>query len=289
MKRCYISAHFKTNLVTLKDILFKKNIEPVLPFEFPSAGFTIFEKIKELIAKADIFIAVFNSDLPNENLYFELGYATALGKQIILISDHNYKIPSNLKSLLIIKSGTQDKEALEFAINQVLSAPKPIKKKKSKIYDKYNFNKSDYYLNQIKTIKTDYELFKIVQNLLKDLGIDAMAESKVKDFGVDFAIWENDLEPIIGNPLIIELKREINKSNINRINDQIDNYLKKINSGSALVLYLLGPPLETNFYFINSGYVFLLKIETLLKNLKNQSFADILRSIRNKAVHGGIL
>jgi hypothetical protein len=113
-------------------------------------------------------------------------------------------------------------------------------------------------------------------------------QSNRPDFGADFAIWSDDLSSILGNPILIEIKRSIKSaSQVKKVADQLLSYMNKSNSRSALVLYLEGLPsseAQTTAHLFN---IIFFQLEEFIEQLQENSFADIVRTRRNIIAHGG--
>src|SRR5690606_38479090 len=63
-----------------------------------------------------------------------------------------------------------------------------------------------------------------------------------QDKGVDFALWLDEVDPILGNPILIEVKTgDITPEQLNNGERQLQNYLAKTKSKVGLLLYLDKP------------------------------------------------
>lgn len=54
-----------------------------------------------LISQCDIFIAVISDE--NPNVFYELGYASALGKLVLIVSDVDFELPEQIKQFSYLK------------------------------------------------------------------------------------------------------------------------------------------------------------------------------------------
>lgn len=80
------------------------------------AGGDLLEKIHLLIKEAEIIIADISID--SANVYYEVGYAKAIKKEILLIAIEGKEIPTDLKGLEIIRY-RENREGVEFFDNQL--------------------------------------------------------------------------------------------------------------------------------------------------------------------------
>src|SRR5687767_12689540 len=96
IKKCFLSAPARTSLLPLRDILEKKGIEAVLPFELPIEGRDFGEIIENAILDADLCIGILPQNTDLSNVYFEVGFAAGKRKPIILIApDGASNLPAN--------------------------------------------------------------------------------------------------------------------------------------------------------------------------------------------------
>ena len=295
MLSCFISAPAGVNLLKIKRILNEKGLEFIHPSEIPFSGQSISEKISKLISQADLFIAVFDNELPNGNIFFELGLAVAQKKQIIILAPSKFKLPSDLAGFLYLKIDADNIEALGFTVDQLLAAPikrtkKRQVKKPPRVSKPVGFGVIEL-RNRLKSLDSriaGYELENFVGDILKESGISIIKQSNRPDFGADFAIWSDDLSSILGNPILIEIKRSIKSaSQVKKVTDQLLRYMNKSNSRSALVLYLEGLPsseAQTTAHLFN---IIFFQLEEFIEQLQENSFADIVRTRRNIIAHGG--
>ncbi|HUT72880.1 MAG TPA: TIR domain-containing protein [Desulfatiglandales bacterium] len=295
MLSCFISAPAGVNLLKIKRILSEKGLEYIHPSEIPFSGESISEKISKLISQADLFIAVFDDDLPNGNIFFELGLAVAQKKQIIILAPPKFKIPSDLAGFLYLKIDADNIEALGFTVDQLLAAPiKRTKKRQLKkpphVGKPAGFGVIEL-RNRLKSLDpkiAGYELENFVGDILKESGISIIKQSNRPDLGADFAIWSDDLSSIFGNPILIEIKRSIKSAaQVKKVTDQLLRYMNKSNSRSALVLYLEGLPSFEAQTAAQQFNIIFFQLEEFIEQLQEKSFSGIIRTRRNIIAHGG--
>ena len=292
---CFISAPAGVNLSKIRQLLFEKGLELLHPSEIATYGQSISEKISELISQADLFLAVFDKSYESGNTFFELGIAASQRKQIIILSPPNFELPSDLTGFLFLRAGADNIEALGFAIDQLLEAPNIKKKKrqlkKSSIRTKPSTVKSIDLLEKFNLLSqgvTGYKLERFVAEMLKESGVSIVRQSERQDYGADFAIWSDDLGTILGNPILINIKKSIRSHDqVKQITNQLTGYLHKTNSRSALVLYLEGIPSREAQNIARVFNIFFFQIGEFVQQIQDRSFVDVIRTRRNIVAHGG--
>ena len=96
-RRCFIAAHPKTNLDTIRAILAERGIEATASYERPWIGARPLDTIMALIEDTDIVIAILDEPTNSANVLFEIGYAFARDKKIMVIQPPRIgSIPSDL-------------------------------------------------------------------------------------------------------------------------------------------------------------------------------------------------
>ncbi len=182
---------------------------------WPSYGHDISEGILSAISKSDAVIAVLSKDSGVANVIFEIGYATALRKAILLLIDPAASMPEFMHNVRHIVSDVADSNVLRIGIRKFLEAST----KSSSSRRKYgqpktpvNSNESTIraLVNRIGRDRTTIDgqtAERIVADLLRASAVTLVEEqSGSKDIGVDFAVWSDALETSLGNPILIEVK-----------------------------------------------------------------------------------
>ena len=295
-RTCYLSAAPQINLKALVDVLEEKGMTPALTSALRSTTTTLPGENIRAISQADLFIALLSSTEENANVYFELGIATASEVRTLLIAPMDIHLPPTIAQIPLISTNPENKEALAFAIEQVLStqAPAqfttdiPVSPKQHPIGDV-----ADQLLERLSalgdTIK-EIEVVDLIKLGLQESGISIITQSPTpeyrQDVRVDLAVWSDEFSPWIGNPLLIEVK--VFRHGGIQISDAVEQvlaYLQPDATRSALILYLgessqqtISPRMYPN--------IFSMEVRELFARLRTKSFARILIDMRNRRVHG---
>jgi len=298
LNTCFVSAPAGFNLAKIKKIIIQKDFEFINASDIFYHGKTISEKINNLISLSDLFIAVFDKKLENGNILFELGIAVAHKKQIIIIAPPNYRLPSDLNDFLILNIPQDNIEALGFAIDQFLeAADKTMKKRERKSFiiddgiSKPVGNKIIEFKNRLNNMNiediSENKLVNFVGDLLKEVGISVIQHSHKPDLTADFAIWSDDLGAILGNPILIEIKKNIwSRSQASKVTNKLIRYIEKTNSKSAIVFYLNGLSSIEIQKYTNQYNIIFYQLGDFIEQLQSNSFSDTLRIHRNIIAHG---
>lgn len=289
---CFIAASSRANLNTIKALLEKMGISILVPSEFSADSVSIHEHVTQAISKADFLIAILDPKESNSNIYYELGYASALGKRILVLASPKLEIiPADITEMLYIRANEDNKDAIGFALDQLTKTPKLIKRRSSQPISKSQpiGHIADELLARVESLgerANERDIMDILVSALNASHITNAVHASPKEMGADISIWDDELGPWVGNPFIIEIKRRlVNQSQIRSAVNQVSSYLQKSNTQWALVLYVQGPPSVSHFPRMSTNTVLFLSILDLLRRLRTTSFSEIIRDLRNRRVH----
>ncbi len=287
IETCFITAPAGSNLEVLTGALRRRNIHMIVPQQL-SPGTEIASEISNVLRDVDLVIGVLTSERRSEWILFELGQAWALGKRILLFAPPNFAhLPSTLRRFLTVRADISNREAVEFALDQLLAAPEPTRRSGAQPKAKPPLGASaDGYLQgslPMIASATPSELEALVADALREAGVDVLATSPGRGQGADLAIWSDALQPFVGNPLLVEIKARLQgQGGVSNAVQQLGKYVAAAGGLWGLLLYGAGPgelpSLPPN--------ILALQIETLFRRLREESFDDIVRDLRNRRVHG---
>lgn len=290
MKSCYITAsHPATErLGQLRRLLGQRGIQVIVPTDFAAALDTA-DLIRATISKAEWVLGVITSEVGHENVYFELGVAVGLGKRHLLLVEPGVETPTSLQNTLQLRTRLENEEALLFAIEQMLAAPKP--KKARKRHDQsYRPLGADAdrllaHLSHISSVRPPLGLESFVESLLKQGGVTTMATSLTTPgrWHYDIAVWIDELQPYVGNPLPIEVRYEIPEpAELQRLN-------RKVTGGGSpwvLVLHVQDSIDPSDAWSRLPSTILHIRIADLVEKMRTSTFPDVVRDLRNRAIHG---
>ena len=133
------------------------------------------------------------------------------------------------------------------------------------------------------------ELESVIENIFRATQLNYVDNTREQSsgVGVDFALWNDKLGRIIGNPIIVEVKfGRLTYSTIKKAEHQIRKYADKSDAKIALLLYL--DKLDKRFKIDSSLNPLILAydIEDFINSLLESNFESVLLTSRNKIAHG---
>jgi hypothetical protein len=112
------------------------------------------------------------------------------------------------------------------------------------------------------------------------------SETIAHDGVVEMAIWSDDFEPWLKNPVLIEVRMQLrSRSQLQSALDRLTKHLDDTCTAWGLLIYQ-GPDFEPGENQNGDPRVFVLTIERLLESLRDISLGDLLHRKRNLRVHG---
>jgi hypothetical protein len=203
-------------------------------------GATRLYSLHRCLNDADLAIGILSDRCDDANVFFELGVASGLNKPIMLFVTP--ECPINLippSGVPYLRMDLRNEAAVSFGLRQALSLlpsghtqttgieirTRPIGAVADQLLEK---------LNRSNALEFEDIIF---QALMTSNPAAIARGSENSDQGVDFAVWANDFEPMIANPLLIECKSNLaSLSDVDKIVGQMFRELQPIPHGVAIVL-----------------------------------------------------
>jgi hypothetical protein len=245
-----------------------------------------------ILSDVDLVIGILTRDRASDFVLFELGVASALGRQIVLFAPRSYTgILPDLQHFLVIRAGLTNREAISFALDQLLAAPAPHKRETipKRSYAHRLGRRATDILGEIQDATAagqERRLEELVARAIRESGVEFVAEAQNIRHTPDLAIWSDALQPLVGNPLLIEIKlRILGSDDARRAVQQLSTAILSSGAGWGLLLYGEGPETR-NAWKAVSPNVLVMSLTTLIHQMESRSFVEIIREERNRRVHG---
>lgn len=293
IKSCYIAAPAGTNLTYLRSSLAERGIQVIMPEDL-ATGSDWQTELQRTLERTDLVIGVLTRERRSQWVLFELGQAKALGRQIVLLAPPSSSpLPAPLHGFLVLRVNLRNRKAVSFALDQLLAAPPPLRQ--PLITETAEMRglgpKADDLLNELREASRwpqGQALEEITIKALRDSGVDLVVKASEIDRGADLAIWSDVLESYIGNPLLVEIKSRIRKpEDARRAMQQLAFAVQRSGTRWGLLLYAEGPPGGDRAWKTSPPTILVHSLPALIEAMRERSFAEIIRDLRNRRVHGG--
>ena len=118
----------------------------------------------------------------------------------------------------------------------------------------------------------------IVRQAIEESGVSTVvSNAELAENEVDLAVWSQDAEPLIKNPIVIELKMALRgKEHVKRTIMRLAKALDSTGTQVGLLIYADGRvPVDEDT--VSDPRILVFSLEDFLSTLKQQGFADVLR------------
>ena len=291
IRNCYISAPVGTNIENIRTSLLEREVRLISPNDVEISD--SYSNVLDLISNADLIVGVLTRERRSDTVIFELGQAVALGRRVVVFAPpKSGYIPFNLRQFPVFRIGLLNRASINFAFDQILSAPFSPKKEKQEAHDTHGMGKRiNTFIDKTQeaiTANKGLMFERVVAQAIRESGVEIVVEAPINDRMIDLVVWSDVFQHIFGHPLLIELKVKLQ-------NDK--HFLQSLkqcadiaaNSGStwSLLIYGDGPPTPKRSWISSAPTVLSISAQDLLTKMRDQSFVDIVRKLRNQRVHFG--
>lgn len=299
IRTCFISSSAQDDTRAIRDALIQRGVQ-VTDWRDQSfqAGTDFLSSLREGISNADLVVAVWPPESSRklshgvrDNVIFELGLAMGMGKQAILFSPrYDDLIPSDLLGVQFLRTKLNNREAIDFAFDQILTARRlsPTHSrftKQAKPRRSVNLNLFHDELRNVLASGDGRALENVVARALRETGEEVVVESQSPDRGIDLVVWSDALQPSIQNPLLIEIKLKLDsREHTKRALLKAAETARSAGSNFVMLVYGKGPS-EGHSIWLSQPQVLPISADRLFDRLGQESLADIVLSLLNRRAY----
>ncbi len=288
----FISAPFTVNTASLVRAVEKRGLEAIRLNDL-GAGLSVSDLLWQSLGKADYVIAVIGN-APNASVWYELGMASGMGKPVLLLTSNHGAIPIAASGLTYLTADADNQKAIEFGLDQLLSAPKTrVAPQSSADRETHPIGASaDRFLEALESSRKagairEAQVIDIIFLAIKESGVSTLSKGSSGDGrrSADIAVWSSDFEPWIGNPLVIEVKKALNgRNDLENAIKQVSAMLDETRSPFGLLLYLAAKPIVL-YGALYDPRVVVMSVEDFIGGLRELGLGDLLWRTRNDIAH----
>ena len=291
--RCYISGPIGGNVENIRFSLMKRNVQMLTPSGL-STGREFCETIQEMISKADLVIGILRSQRESQAVLFELGMAAAMNRRIVVFAPpKGGYVPFALQSFIILRTDLRNRSEIQFAIDQILLAPFSRKRTSGDYVTKQRTQRPSIRsrrleLQNIMEVGDAKKFEEIITAAIRDSGVEAAVTRTFQHRQMDLAVWADEFQFVLGNPLLIEFKLRLASE------EQVRAALKhcavatdKSGGQWSLLIYGTGPKVFRKHWLSIGPTVLIISASDLFERMQDQSFMEIVVGLRNLRTHGG--
>ncbi|HEV3340613.1 MAG TPA: restriction endonuclease [Pirellulales bacterium] len=288
---CFLSAPYGQNIESVLRVLGDSGVD-VMRLDNLVPGAEIAESVRLAVQEADFFCAILPEGSSNANVLFELGIAAGLEKALFLIVEPGVDLPLDLRGLPYVRASLSDRNSLASRIppslRTFLNGDRE-EERPPRVACEVDLDAARSRISEILSLEAGqragpFEAF--VRDLLTEAGYVVSGVSSSKGTGTDLAVWIDDVESVLGNPVLVELKMAAEDQTPSEGDlRQLRAYMA---SGAARCgLLVTTAPRPTSMPETAPGWplVFYFGAEELAVFVAAGSLPDELIARRNRAVH----
>ncbi len=230
--------------------------------------------------------------------------AAALRKPVAVIAPPGVVVPSDLAGFLVVRARPDELGAVHFALDQAEAwVPAPTLPVSARADIRWRVtvepvpsaasggalgSRADDLLARADKIRALGSTAAAAQAFVDVLveaieGSGAVAVQNATDHGYDLGVWSDDLDAIAANPLLIEVKTSLSRNAVRQAAQMAQAHPS---ARTVLLVYL--DQLETDPAALREARLPVLAVSfgELLARMRDASFAEVVRQLRNQSVHG---
>jgi hypothetical protein len=241
------------------------------------------------ISRTD-FVCVILPAERSANSFFELGMSYGKHKPVLAFVNSEAELPREIKTLTYFRADPNKPDAVASALRTFLehaSSKRPRKRSHP-----VSTRSESPQLDISTVIETGADMERRTANLFRQAGFilsEGGEGGADRDRGVDFAVWIDEVEQPLGNPILVQVKAgDFSAGRLREAAMQLRHYIEKTHSNSGLLIYWDRSNRE--FPRISSEWpmVFQLSGPALADLVARNELPDELVRLRNAAVHGQV-
>ena len=275
----------------IQPVLDDLGIETISIYSMLSTSATIDGLIESAAERADLVVGVVSRDKSTANVFYELGYAAALRKRILVLVPDGQPLPMDVARFSTEFIDLNDRTAIRFAVERALSSPRPRKQGKIDLRarDRESGQTADLWLTRLGEVGDDPVAFeRLISDALSAGEGHRIADTPgSRDVGYDFLLWSEAIQPYLGNPLPVEVKLRIRStSDLDRVVSKLLSVGSRYQASWRLLVVKDFQPkakLQTHRY----PHVLVFQADDLLKRMREKPLSTVLVDERNAIFHGG--
>lgn len=281
---CFISAPFGADTSILRRALEERGIRwrDQTSVEPGSSWLDVLDKD---LSGSDFVCAVLPAERQG-NILFELGIAYAKRKPILAFVSSPLQLPSDILSLTYVRSDPTNPDAVRLALGAFLDHATPKPPRRTRTASTKVRPWKEPVTSTPSASPLDFE--RQTADLLQQAGFIVSEPTELREQGADFAVWIDELQDSLGNPLLVEVEvGDLSAGLLRQAAARLRHHVSKTHGRCALLVYWDEdnrefPPAPPEWPLILQ-----LSGTTLTALISQGRLVQELVRLRNAAVHGG--
>jgi hypothetical protein len=291
---CFVVAANSVETPAILEAVARAGANPIVMEDLAPRRGLLVEILRDAMSSVDVVVGVLSASVANDSTIFVLGMAAALGKPTIVVTSQEMAIPDWPGTTMTVREVGPRYDALRFALKQVLhglSEGIVLPTRLPAEFPPSTLNPIGEFshrllrgLDEAGERPTETELVGILAQALEAGGASPVVEGG-PDARFDLGVWDAELEALVGNPLVIEVKTELRDADSTvRALAQVERYLVATGGRWALLVYGSGNDAMVRDVAWTRP-VLTSSLRELLAALSDASFSQYVSRLRAERVH----
>lgn len=210
-KIAFLAYPEMVNTDVIQEVLARRGVGCLTLERVRRPGLPVLDTLREGIERADFVLGVVGSAQSNDQVFFDLGFASGLGKRVVVVSERPVELPVTLAEAVTLHASPQNGPAIDFAVQQFLAAPTregppaPAAIPETKPLGAA----TDDFLRRLEVAEQPVgvaTLEAVVLEALERTGVKNRSSVLRTTDAATLAAWSDDWGPWVRNPLLIEVR-----------------------------------------------------------------------------------
>jgi hypothetical protein len=284
-KTAFIAAPESVETSAIRQALERQGLTGLTLAEVAVPGRTLAEVVIEVIDRADLVLLVVADGSQAGNALFALGYALGRKKRILVLLSPDVDVPIlPVPGVAMLRAKPDRPGALDFGLAQLLAAP-PRKKGAARTPRQTAplGPRADELLRQLAEVgaRGEIPLAEIVTRALRESGavVGAIGGGR----GDRFALWSDDLEPWLSNPVLVQVQmQQGGEPALPAIVDQVRDAMTDANVSWGLVVHHSREG-SAEGKALPAGPVLVVSAQRFLQSLRSTRLGELMRQLRDES------
>jgi hypothetical protein len=282
-RRWFVSASSRIDLRPLLAVLKSRGVDAYVLSDIAEPGTPVVRKSQIAVVSADAVVAVLEPGTAAQEAMLDAGAALGRGKPALIIADPTDTTPLERPGAIIIRTKPDDVTALNRALDQItgrqLRSDVPAAQREKPIGPL-----AGRLLGRLAKAQPGSGMLavELLTEAIEASGATAASGVTQGDKQYDIGIWSDDLAELGLNPLVVELKGSLSPA-------AVEQALLHLRTNPTLRSALLVSISEDTTIAGSEPVPFqvlAITLPELLRQMRTASFAEVVRRLRNRAVHG---
>ena len=291
-RSCFVIAPVGAPVTSLLEELRKSRFEPFFISDFLTSRQKESSKVRAAFKSVDVVVALLFTEYPLENVFFELGIAIGLARPTIVFAEPGARLPDAFGGIQIRRVNLSEPNQLVPEINRFLE-PKPTIQELRPIYDRPVRKISeprprrDRLIDALRGLQesqsarlSDTSLQQELTNVFANAGATVVQAPHhgTSRFEIDLALWVDDIQREIGNPVAVEVKSRLSQGLLSEVKSRLAQSLGSVGATAGIIVHG-GQSMQLPDHVAQSApLIFVFSVDELANLLQEQTLANLLKS-----------